>query len=89
MAVAHPAMVDPAEADSISVPHLLLASGEEDAEAVGEFGARLKVPHRIETFADQVHGWMAARADLSDEHVRQEYLRGYQIVLDFFGEHLG
>lgn len=86
-AVAHPAMVDPAEADGISVPYLLLASGEEDAKTIGAFEGRLKVPHRVETFADQVHGWMAARADLSDEHVKAEYVRGYQIVIDFLAKH--
>jgi dienelactone hydrolase len=39
-------------------------------------------------FEDQVHGWMSARADLKDDHVKAEYERGYQITLDFFAEHL-
>lgn len=86
-AVAHPAMVDPTEADGISVPYLLLASGEEEPSTIKDFEARLKVPHLVETFADQVHGWMAARADLSNEHVKKEYARGYGMVLDFLKEH--
>ena len=79
----HPAMVDPAGADNISVPYSLVASMEEPAETVKDFESRLKVPHRVETFSDQVHGFMAARADLKDERVKAEYARGYQVVLDF------
>ncbi|KAI1415497.1 hypothetical protein F5Y13DRAFT_156162 [Hypoxylon sp. FL1857] len=85
-AACHPAMVDPTEADGIKVPFILLASGEEPADTVKEYESKLKVPHHVETFGDQVHGWMAARADLSNPRVKEEYARGYQTVLDFFGE---
>ncbi|OJJ42369.1 hypothetical protein ASPZODRAFT_155298 [Penicilliopsis zonata CBS 506.65] len=85
-AAAHPAMVDPAGAPSITVPYILLASQEEPAETVQVFEEALKVPHHVETFGDQVHGWMAARADLSDPRVREEFLRGYQTVVKFFAE---
>lgn len=84
----HPAMIDPEGAKSISVPYLLLASGEDPAADVAAFEQGLSVPHHVETFGDQVHGWMAARADLSDPRVREEYARGYQTVLEFFGRHL-
>ncbi|KAJ2967648.1 hypothetical protein NQ176_g9558 [Zarea fungicola] len=84
----HPAMINPEGAKSISVPYLLLASGEDPASDVAAFKEGLSVPHHVETFSDQVHGWMAARADLSDTRVREEYSRGYQTVLDFFGKHL-
>lgn len=87
-AAAHPAMVDPADADGIAVPFALLASGDEPADKVAEFATRLKVPSRVETFADQVHGWMAARADLTNPRVKEEYARGYKTVLQFFGQHL-
>ncbi|RAK79069.1 alpha/beta-hydrolase [Aspergillus fijiensis CBS 313.89] len=86
-AAAHPAMIDPAGAEKIAVPYILLASQEEAPETVQAFEAKLSVPHHVETFGDQVHGWMAARADLSDPHVREEYLRGYRTVLRFLGEH--
>ena len=84
----HPAMVDPKEAEGIKVPLLLLASKEEPAEDVAKFEAALTGPKHVETFKDQVHGWMAARADLEDERVKEEYSRGYQTVLDFFAKHL-
>lgn len=80
-------MIDPSRAENISVPFMLLAAGEDPAEDVKKFESQLKVPHHVETFADQVHGWMAARADLSDSHVRDEYARGYKTVLDFFEKH--
>ena len=67
----------------------MLASGDEDADAVKAFGNNLTAADKhIETFGDQVHGWMAARADLEDEKVRKEYERGYQVLLDFYHKHL-
>lgn len=54
-------MVDPNDAKGIAVPFCMLASGDEDAEAVKGFEKELKVPKHVETFGDQVHGWMAAR----------------------------
>ncbi|KAI1456329.1 Alpha/Beta hydrolase protein [Annulohypoxylon moriforme] len=85
-AAAHPAMVDPAEAGGIKVPFILIASGEEPVDTIKEFENKLKVPNHVETFDDQIHGFMAARADLSNQRVKEEYTRGYQTILDFFGK---
>jgi len=85
-AVVHPAMVDPSEAEKITVPYILLASMEEPADTVKEFESKLKVPNHVETFSDQIHGWMAARSDLSNPRVKAEYIRGYKTVLEFFGK---
>jgi len=82
----HPAMVEPKEAESIKVPLIMLASGEEPEDKVKEFEEKLRVPKHIETFKDQVHGWMAARSDLSNDRVKEEYVRGYKTVLDFFAK---
>lgn len=54
-------MVDPNDAKGITVPICMLPSKDEDAKAVEAFEKELKVKHHIETFADQVHGWMGAR----------------------------
>lgn len=51
----HPAMIDAGEAPSINVPYIMLPSKDEDANAVKEFQSKLKVPHEVETFPDQVH----------------------------------
>lgn len=81
-------MVDPQDAHGIKVPMALLASGDEPAEDVKKFEDALSVPKHVEIFKDQIHGWMAARSNLSDDRVKQEYERGYKTLLSFFGKHL-
>jgi dienelactone hydrolase len=81
-------MVDPADAEGISIPLCMLASKEEPDDAVQKFEKALGGDKHVETFKDQVHGWMAARADLEDERVRGEYTRGYETVLKFFAKHI-
>ena len=88
MAEVHPAMVDPNDAKGIHVPLCMLASGDEDAHAVEEFSKTLTVEKHIETFGDQLHGWMAARGDLENERVKKEYERGYEVLLNFYCKHL-
>ncbi|KAI0522191.1 hypothetical protein F5B22DRAFT_463577 [Xylaria bambusicola] len=85
---AHPAMVDPKDAEGIKIPLALLASKDENPEDVKKFEANLTGPKHVETFPDQIHGWMAARSDLDDERVKSEYKRGYQVVLNFLSQHL-
>ncbi len=60
-ACCHPAMVDPADATKITIPIAILASKDEDKKAIDEYKSNLKVANVVETFSDQVHGWMAAR----------------------------
>lgn len=81
-------MVDPADAEDISIPFSLLASGEEPGEDVIKFEAALSGPKHVETFTDQIHGWMAARSDLNDPRVKEEYERGYKTLVSFFGNNL-
>ncbi|GKT45869.1 putative AIM2 family protein [Colletotrichum spaethianum] len=88
VAQAHPAMLDPEEAKSVTVPMCVLASKDEDSAAVSDFEANLKVQKHVQTFEDQIHGWMAARADLEDPKVSERYRQGYQTVLEFFGRQL-
>jgi dienelactone hydrolase len=84
----HPSMVDPEDAKKISIPMCMLASKDEDAKLVDGFEANLKGTKHVETFGDQVHGWMAARADLADKRVKEEYERGYKTLLTFFHDNL-
>ncbi|KAG9666328.1 alpha/beta-hydrolase, partial [Aureobasidium melanogenum] len=83
----HPSMIDPNDAPGIKIPIAILTSGDENTDDVKNFVDALKVPHYSETFADQVHGWMAARGDLVNERSREEYERGYATLLKFFAEH--
>jgi dienelactone hydrolase len=79
-------MVDPADAKDIKVPFIMLASGDETPEDVKKFEDTLTVPKHVEIFDDQIHGWMAARSDLSQDRVKAEYQRGYKTVVEFFGK---
>ncbi|KAI8293542.1 putative AIM2 family protein [Colletotrichum sp. SAR11_240] len=82
----HPAMVDPADAKGIKVPLIMLASKDEGEEDVKKFEDNLSVAKHVEIFKDQIHGWMAARSDLEDARVKEEYTRGYKTVLEFFAK---
>ena len=66
----------------------MLASSHEPADDVKAFGDALKVPNHVETFQDQVHGWMAARANFEDKRAAEEYVRGYKTLLEFYAKHL-
>lgn len=85
---AHPAMLDPEDAKNVTVPMALLASKDEDTTAVRAYESNLSVPKLIEAYPTQIHGWMAARANLQDPENVKEYERGYRSVLAFFHQHL-
>lgn len=87
-AQAHPGLIDPADAERITIPTLMLASGEEDAEEVKKWEEALRVEHHVETLKDQVHGWMSARGDLEDEKCKAAYEKGYNTFLEWFSKHL-
>ena len=81
-------MVDPGDAEGIAIPLCLLASKDEPEKDVKVFEGKLKGEKHVELFGDQIHGWMAARADLGDERVKAEYERGYKTLLEFFAKYL-
>lgn len=87
-AAAHPAMVAADDAKGITIPYAMLPSGDEPKEDVEKWQKEIKVDHVVEWFPDQVHGWMAARADLNDPKVKKEYERGYKLVLDWFHKYV-
>lgn len=57
----HPALVEPNDAKGITIPVVILPSKDEDADAIKAFKENLTVDNYVETFSDQVHGWMGAR----------------------------
>jgi len=87
-AMLHPSLMDAEDAAGVQVPLVLLPSMDEDRELIKAFQAGLKVDNHVETFEDQVHGWMSSRADFKIPRVKAEYLRGYGILRDFFEKHL-
>lgn len=55
VAEVHPALVDPSDAEKVTVPMCMLASKDEKPEDVKKFKEALKVDNHVETFDDQVH----------------------------------
>jgi len=88
-AACHPAMIDPTDAAKVTIPIALLPSKDESKDDVTAYEKALKVKHVVEWFPTQIHGFMAARSNLEDPKVKEEYERGYKLLLDFFHEHLG
>ncbi|KAL1857996.1 hypothetical protein Plec18170_003220 [Paecilomyces lecythidis] len=87
----HPAQIDKADAEKLTIPHLVLASKDEAADAVREYARIIDnngIGGHVETYTSMWHGWMGARAKLDDEHARAEYSRGYGQLADFFGKYL-
>jgi len=87
-AICHPGFTDADLASQISVPLLALCSKDEPESEYQDFKLALKVEHRFEMFADMVHGWMSARADLSKANVQADFDRGYAMVLEWFEKHM-
>ncbi|EGP87715.1 unnamed protein product [Zymoseptoria tritici ST99CH_1A5] len=87
-AACHPAMVDKADAPGITIPYAMLPSGDEPKDDVEAWAKEVKVKNIVEWYPNQVHGFMAARGDLSDDKVKADYEKGYQTLLNFFHENL-
>ena len=89
---AESSFLDESDPESISVPLCLLPSQGEDMEKINAImaGVEKKNPGKnfMKRFGDQVHGWTAARADLSDPHQAEGFREAYQIYANFFEQHL-
>ena len=81
-------MVDANDAPGVTIPFIMLPSKDESKDDVEKWEKGIKTDHLVEWFPTQVHGWMAARADLEQDEVKKEYERGYKLLLDFFHKHL-
>jgi dienelactone hydrolase len=79
-----PAMIDPKDAEKVSIPMCMLASKNEPADDVKKYEQALKGVKHVEIYETQIHGFMSARGDLKEKEVLKEYERGYKTVLTFF-----
>ncbi|KAL4912429.1 hypothetical protein BDW62DRAFT_216308 [Aspergillus aurantiobrunneus] len=87
---AHPGMLDPADAEEITIPHAVLASKDEPIDMVAGFKAVIEsrdIPGYVTTYP-MFHGWMGSSAKLGDDEARKEYIRGYTELLGFFQKYL-
>lgn len=94
----HPAFLDRGDAEEIKIPHLLLASKDEDAAVVKEYketfekaaeteeGAKKSEVH---TYEDMHHGWMGARALLDELKFKERYNEGYKQVAGWVNDNFG
>ena len=80
--------MDAADAAKISIPQMVLASKDEPKDDIAAYDAALQVPKHVETFDDQIHGWMSARTNLEDARVRAEFERGFKLAADWFGKYM-
>ncbi|KPI34559.1 uncharacterized protein AB675_11191 [Cyphellophora attinorum] len=86
----HPSLMDVEDAKKVSVPFCIMPSQDEDPELVDAWFHEIKARNPnsyLETFGDQVHGWMTSRADFNNLHNYEEYLRGYRIMRTFLAAH--
>lgn len=70
--------MDAADAQALSIPHIVLASKDEPADAIAGYAdlfAKEKEGY-IETYSTMWHGWMGARANLEQAEGQAEYARG-------------
>ncbi|PQE31391.1 dienelactone hydrolase protein [Rutstroemia sp. NJR-2017a WRK4] len=86
----HPGALKKEDAGAITIPHIVLASNGEDATVVQQYKDILENGKNgvVETYPTMHHGWMGARANLSNDDNLKEYARGYNQCASFFAEHL-
>ena len=70
----HPAMLDPQDGPSITIPYCLLPSMNEDKEAVKAFADAVKVEKYVETFDDMPH--VSSLLALSIFRIEMALIRG-------------
>lgn len=81
-------MVDANDASEITIPIAMLPSKDEPKEDVEKWQQNIKTKNVVEWWPNQVHGFMAARGDLNDPAVKSDYEKAYQLLLNFFHEHM-
>ncbi|PYH81341.1 hypothetical protein BO82DRAFT_432681 [Aspergillus uvarum CBS 121591] len=83
----HPGRMEAADAQRLTIPHVVLASKDEPAEVVEAYAKTIAengLGGHVETYSTMWHGWMGARANLDGEESLAEYKRGYNQLADFF-----
>ncbi|KAH7400065.1 hypothetical protein BKA64DRAFT_473931 [Cadophora sp. MPI-SDFR-AT-0126] len=87
----HPGRLDVEDIKKIKIAHIILASKDEDAAEVAKCKDELEGKSGtgvVETYAEMNHGWMGARANLSNSLDASEYERGYNQIATYFSEYL-
>ncbi|TKA81877.1 hypothetical protein B0A55_01573 [Friedmanniomyces simplex] len=85
-AACHPAMVDAKDAAGVTIPYAMFPSKDEPKEDVEKWQKEIKVKNVVKWWP--VHGFMAARADLKDPKVKEDYQKAYEELLSFFHDNM-
>ncbi|WVR04030.1 hypothetical protein IAU60_001029 [Kwoniella sp. DSM 27419] len=84
---AHPTFPAPEDGDSINVPVCLFPTSGEDMSVINKIQEKVdaKMPGKnvVKHYPDEVHGFMAARGDLSGGKSTDAYAEAYQIAAKF------
>ncbi|KAK6535869.1 hypothetical protein TWF281_000119 [Arthrobotrys megalospora] len=73
---AHPSFMATEDPASVAIPHICLASKDEDAEKIAIYKTVLGERGYVETYPDNIHGWMGTKADLEDPIKRKSFEKG-------------
>jgi dienelactone hydrolase len=88
IATCHPSFIDVEDADKVNVPVCLLPSKDEDKKTVNAVYEKLEQKNpgqnTIKWYDNDVHGWAAARGDLSGNEHTKAYQEAYADLLTFF-----
>lgn len=80
-------LADKSDAQTLTIPHILLASKDESPDAIAGYKQIIESNGKggyVETYHTMWHGWMGARADLRNEQSRGEFIRGYVLLLNTY-----
>ncbi|PVH89428.1 hypothetical protein DL98DRAFT_580127 [Cadophora sp. DSE1049] len=87
----HPGRLDVEDIKKIKISHVILASKDEDAAEVAKCKDVLEGKAEtgvVDTYPEMNHGWMGARANLSNSFEASEYERGYNQIATYFSKFL-
>lgn len=87
----HPAFVDPKDAESFTIPHLCIATKDEDKDAIegikkaveASKNDAVREKSKVERWEEKgtFHGFMAARSNLKDKDNLEYYKKGWVITI--------
>ena len=81
-------MVDANDAPGVTIPFAMFPSKDEPKEDVEKWEKAVKVKSLVKWWPNQIHGFMAARSDLKDPAVKEDYEKAYNALLNFFHENM-
>ncbi|KAK6362656.1 hypothetical protein TWF730_000111 [Orbilia blumenaviensis] len=73
---AHPSFLVDEDPELVVIPHICLASKDEDPDKIANYQTVLGQHCYVETYSENIHGWMGAKADLQDPEKMASFEKG-------------